>query len=101
MFDAEAPPPLLSDILDSPDAVAAELARSVPSPDHAVTLSLLDPAALSAAGRVDALVALERQAALVAGLQQRVLASMAVDDSGWVREDVACALRLSGMVAQK
>jgi len=71
-----------------------------PIPQDAVTLSLLDPAALSAAGRV----ALERQAAWVAAQQQRVLARMAVDqtdDRGWVREDVACALRLSGMTARR
>jgi hypothetical protein len=67
-------------------------------------LSLLDPAVLSAAGRVDMLVALERQAAMIAAQQQRVLARMAVDqsdDRGWVREDVACALRVSGMTAAR
>src|SRR2546423_14415651 len=104
MFDVEAPPPLLSDILDSPDAIAAELAGSTPRPQDAVTLSLLDPDVLSAAGRVDALVALEQQAAWIAAQQQRVLASMAVgeaDDRNWVREDVACALRLSGLTAQR
>jgi len=46
--------------------VAAELARAKPLPEDAVTLSLLDPAALSASGRVDLLVALERQAAMIA-----------------------------------
>ena len=74
-----------------------------------MTLSLLDPAALSAAGRVDLLVALERQAAWIAAVQQRVLASVAADpaavakgsDRSWAREDVACALRLSGMTAQR
>jgi hypothetical protein len=50
------------------------------------------------------LVALERQAAWVAAQQQRVLAAMAVgqsDDRNWVREDVACALRVSGMTAAR
>jgi len=82
MFDIEVPPPLMSDVLDQldqPDAVAAELAGSKPSPQDAVALSLLDPHSLSAAGRVDLLVALERQAAWIAAQQQRVLASMAVD----------------------
>ena len=104
MFEREAPPAALSDVLDSPDAVAAELARVKPAPEDAVTLSLLDLGTLSAAGRVDLLVALERQAAWVAAQQQRVLARMAVDQSderGWVREDVACALRLSGMTARR
>ncbi|HEY3715105.1 MAG TPA: DUF222 domain-containing protein [Jatrophihabitantaceae bacterium] len=104
MFDVEAPPLLMSDVLDHPDLIAAELAGSKPSPQDAVALSLLDPDGLSAAGRVDLLVALERQAAWVAAQQQRVLARMAVDSAderNWVREDVACALRLSGLTAQR
>jgi hypothetical protein len=104
MFESAVPPVALSDVLDQPDAVVAELARVRPSPEDAVALSLLDPAVLSAAGRVDLLVALERQAAWVAAQQQRVLARMAVDQSderNWVREDVACALRLSGMTARR
>jgi hypothetical protein len=104
MFEREAPPATLSDVLASPDAVAAELARVRPAPEDAVTLSLLDPGSLSAAGRVDLLVALERQAAWIAAQQQRVLARMAVeqaDDRNWVREDVACALRMSGRTAAR
>jgi hypothetical protein len=104
MFEREASPATFSDVLDSPDAVVAELAWVKPLPEDAVTLSLLDPASLSAAGRVDLLVVLERQAAMIAAQQQRVLARMAVDqsdDRGWVREDVACALRLSGMTARR
>jgi hypothetical protein len=104
MFEREAPAATLSDVLASPDAVVAELARVRPAPQDAVTLSLLDPAALSAAGRVDLLVALERQAAMIAAQQQRVLARMAVDqsdDHNWVREDVACALRMSGRTAAR
>jgi hypothetical protein len=104
MFERDAPPATLSDVLVGPDAVVAELARVRPAPQDAVTLSLLDPAGLSAAGRVDLLVALERQAAMIAAQQQRVLARMAVeqsDDRNWVREDVACALRMSGMTARR
>jgi hypothetical protein len=105
MFERKAPPPAVVDVLESPEAVAAELARSEPSPEHALALSLLNPANLSAAGRVDLLVALEKQAAWVAAAQQRVLARMAVDQAdnehSWVREDVACALRLSGLTAQR
>jgi len=104
MFEREAPPATLSDVVASPDAVVAELARVRPLPEDAVTLSLLDRLCCSAAGRVDLLVALERQAALIAAQQQRVLARMAVDQSderNWVREDVACALRLSGRTAAR
>lgn len=112
MFDSIAPPPTLSDVLTSPDGVAAELASGIPGPDAAIPVSLLDPAVLSHAGRVDLLVALERHAAWVAALQQDVLATMAADPSpasdeldrsgrDWVREDVSCALRLSGVTAQR
>jgi Domain of unknown function (DUF222) len=112
MFEVVAPPPTLSDVLDRPDGIAAELAGAVPGPDGAVPLSLIDAATLSHAGRVDLLVALERQAAWIAALQQDVLATMAadpaaasdeVDRSGrdWLREDVSCALRLSGVTAQR
>jgi hypothetical protein len=104
MFESEAPPATLSDVLVDPDAVVAELARVRPAPEDAVTLSLLNPEVLSAAGRVDLLVALERQAAMIAAQQQRVLARMAVDqsdDRNWVREDVACALRMSGRTAAR
>ena len=66
-------------MLDSPDAVAAELAGAAPGPDGLVPMSSLDAARLSHAGRVDLLVALDRQAAWVAALQQEVLAAMAVD----------------------
>ncbi len=55
-------------------------------------------------GRVDALVALERHLAWLAGMQQRVLAVMAADDASedrWVREEVGCALRLSAVTAQR
>jgi Domain of unknown function (DUF222) len=112
MFDLVASPPTLSDVLDAPDAIAAELAGATPGPDGAVPVSLLDAATLSHAGRVDLLVALERHAAWAAALQQEVLAAMAADPSAaadevdrsgrdWVREDVSCALRLSGVTAQR
>jgi len=109
MFDTEAPAPAWSDVLDAPDQVAAELANPRPAPGDAVTLSLLDPGVLSgggaggSAGRVGAAGSVDRGGAAA------VLASMAADpaaaakgaDRSWVREDVACALRLSGMTAQR
>jgi hypothetical protein len=112
MFDLTPPPPGVADVLEQPGSVAAELAASRPAPDLIPALSLLDPSVLSHAGRVDLLVALERHAAWLAAVQQQVLASMAadpvavadpVDRAGraWVREDVSCALRLSGITAQR
>src|SRR6266700_4378795 len=111
MFDVEAPPLTAAEILDDPDQAAAWLAIERPGPDAVAAMSMLDPALLSHAGRVDLLVALERQQAWLAARQQRVLAAMAdhtadaadpADRTGtsWVREDVACALRLSGITAQ-
>jgi hypothetical protein len=80
--------------------VAAELAATLPGADLIPALSFLDPSTLSHAGRVDLLVALERHAAWLAAVQQRVLAAMAADPvaaadpvdrtrRSWVREDVS------------
>jgi Domain of unknown function (DUF222)/HNH endonuclease len=112
VFEHAPPPPSVVDVLEQPESVAAELAAARPGPDLIPALSLLDPSALSHAGRVDLLVALERHAAWLAAVQQQVLAAMAadpvaaadpVDRTGraWVREDVSCALHLSGITAQR
>jgi hypothetical protein len=112
MFEREAPPLSVAEIVDDPDQAAAWLAADRPGPDRVAAISMLDPATLSHAGRVDLLVALERHLAWLSAAQQRVLASMAdhpheaadpFDRTGasWVREDVACALRLSGITAQR
>src|SRR6266536_3224228 len=111
MFDIETPPLSVAEIVDDPDQAAAWLAVERPGPDAVAAMSMLDPALLSHGGRVDLLVAIERQQAWLAARQQRVLAAMAghpadaadpADRTGasWVREDVACALRLSGLTAQ-
>ncbi len=117
MFDEgeREPPPLTeAEIFDAPDAAAAYLAGLRPGGADGAALRLLDPSALSAAGRVDALVAIEKQLAWLAGVQQRLLAGMLADpltpddphdalgalERGWVREEVACALRLPAGSAQ-
>jgi len=115
MFDVteRQPPPLsVAEIVDGPDQAAAWVAVQAPGPDAVAALSMLDAGRLSPAGRVDALVAWERQVAWLQARQQRVLAAMADDvehatgpvqrlEGSWVREDVACALRLSGVSAQR
>jgi hypothetical protein len=73
------------------------------------TLAVLDPRRLSAEGRVDALAAMEKQLSWWKARQYRLLAVMAEEpvvktpldelDKHWVREDVACALRLSATTA--
>ncbi|MDT4909717.1 MAG: hypothetical protein QOI69_2958, partial [Pseudonocardiales bacterium] len=88
-----------------PDDVAAWAASVTPGSAVVTALALLDPARMSHEGRVDALAAWDRQAAWSQARQDRFLAAMADDptvptpagevDKDWVREEVACALRLS------
>jgi hypothetical protein len=68
VFD-DAPPVTDVDVLTSPDAVAAELATSPPRAEDMAMLLMLDPDALSDAGRVDLLVAFERHIALLQAAQ--------------------------------
>jgi hypothetical protein len=75
MFE-HVPPISEVDVLTSPDAVAAELARSLPRGEDVSALLMLDPEALSDAGRVDLLVAFERHLALLQAAQQQVLAAL-------------------------
>jgi hypothetical protein len=98
------PPPVSEvDVLASPDTVAAELAAPLPRGEDISALLLLDPDALSDAGRVDLLVSFERHIALLQAAQQQVLASpdgRALDWSGtkpvdYTREQVGAALKLS------
>src|SRR5215470_17063350 len=104
-------PPAISevDVLESPDAVAAELATSLPRGDDTPALLLLDADSLSDAGRVDLLVGFERHIALLQAAQQHILASLdgrALDWSGtklidYTREQVGAALRLSPGTAER
>ena len=113
-FEADGPEPVayVPTLLDAelaPDDVAAWAATVTPGSAVAKALAVLDPRRLSAQGRVDALAAMERQLAWWQARQHRLLAVMAADpvlktpldelDKHWVREDVACALRLSAGTA--
>jgi Domain of unknown function (DUF222) len=108
MFE-QAPPISEVDVLAAPDPVAAELATTQPRADDMAALLLLDPDAVSDAGRIDLLVAFERHIALLQAAQQQVLASLdgrALDWSGkklidYTREQVGAALRLSPGTAQR
>src|SRR5215468_10921805 len=80
----EQPPPVSEvDVLECPDAVAAELATSLPRADDVAALLMLDPDTLPDAGRVDLLVACERHIALLQAGQQQVLASLAARALDW------------------
>src|SRR5215469_1302954 len=108
MFE-QSPPLSEVDVLECPDAVAAELATSLPRAEDISALVLLDPELLCDAGRVDLLVAFERSIALLQAAQQQVLASLdgrALDWSGkklidYTREQVGAALRLSPGTAER
>jgi len=110
--DGPEPVPYVPTLLDAelaPDDVAAWAASVTPGSAVAKPLAVLDPRRLSVQGRVDALAAMERQLAWWQARQHRLLAVMAADpavktpfgelDKEWVREDVACALRLSAGTA--
>jgi hypothetical protein len=95
----------------APDECAAWAAEREPWDSILSSFGELDPALLSDTGRVDLLVALKRQQAWNDAQQQRVLASMAAQpvsreanraelDKHWVREDVACALRVPASTAR-
>jgi len=60
----------------APGDVAAWAAVTPPSGAVVAPLLAVDPARLDAAGRVDLLIALERQVALLQAAQQRVLAAL-------------------------
>src|SRR5262245_15080557 len=103
-------PPLSEvDVLESPDAAAAELANSLPRPDDTAALLLLDVESVTDAGRIDLLVGFERHIALLQAAQQHILASLdgrALDWSGkkiidYTREQVGAALRLSPGTAER
>jgi len=101
--------PTLLDAAVAPDDVAAWAASVTPGSAVVKTLAVLDPLQLSHEGRVDALAALEKHISWIQAQQHRLLAVMAADpavstpagelDKQWVREDVACALRLSAVTA--
>jgi hypothetical protein len=91
------------DAAAAPADVAAWATAAAPGADVITPLTAIDPARLDPAGRIDLLIALERQLAWLAAAQQRVLASLdgvALDWAGkesidYTEEQVAAALRLS------
>jgi Domain of unknown function (DUF222) len=96
------------DAVHDPDYVAAWAASATPGPGVVEPLVWSAPDALSHEGRIDAIAATERQIAWLHAHQLTLLAALAQHtapgqpDAGknWVREEVACALRLSGQSAQ-
>ena len=98
-FEGDGPERYVPTLLDAevvPDDVAAWAAVVRPGSAVVSTLMVLDRERLSYEGRVDALVALQRQRAWLAAAEHRLLATMAGDpvvktplgevDKDWVRE---------------
>ena len=96
------------DRFEGADVLAAELARVVPGAVSVAGIAELEGAALSAAGRIDALVAVQRarcwleavQIGMLAGLQEQPLTCIpgrpdALRDFLETQKQVACALRVS------
>lgn len=85
-----------------PDSAAAWSVQVTPGSATAKVLALLEPDRLSPAGRVDALVALERLQAWAAALEVRMIAAITDEphttalapklERGWSKEDVKVAL---------
>jgi hypothetical protein len=112
LADGPEPVPYMPSLPDAdlaPDDVAAWAATATPGSAVVKPLVHLNVERLSYAGRVDALAALERQRSWIDAQQLRLLAVMAADppvksptealDKEWLKEDIACALRLSAQTA--
>src|SRR5882757_8571483 len=103
MFDPSTRPPTVLDALTVPGDVAAWAAVVAPGVDVVGPLTVIDPAKVDGAGRIDLLVAYERQIAWLHAAQQRVLAELDGSASDWdgkrtvdyTEEQVGAALRLS------
>jgi hypothetical protein len=104
MFEQPATMPVsVLDAAAAPTDVAAWATTAAPGAHVITPLTAVDPARLDPAGRIDLLIALERQLAWLAAAQQRVLATLdgvALDWAGkdsvdHTEEQVAAALRLS------
>jgi len=110
--DAFAHVPNLWEVRLHPDSAAAWTVNVTPGSATAGVLAQLDPVQLTQAGRVDALVGLERLQAWAAALQARMIAALMDElhasapapklDRDWAKEDVKTALAesLSGAQAR-
>ena len=85
------------DALVYPDEAAAGLAVATPQAVLVEALDELRPSVLSADGRIDALIAVERHIGMLQARSAELLAAIDAGDStadGWARESVAAALRV-------
>jgi hypothetical protein len=90
-----------------PDARAAWAAQAVPGPDVVAELAGLDRSQLSAEGRLDAIVAVERVQRWLAAMGHRLLAAHAGDpcrrddlQQRFAVDELSCALAISRPVAE-
>jgi hypothetical protein len=90
------------EFVDLGAAVVDGFAAVQPGLVELARLGSTDFAVLTATERVDALIVLEQQRAWLDGLQQQLLAEVAVHDTSrekWAREEVAAALGLAPVTA--
>jgi len=91
-----------SGVLDLGEYVCNDLVSVRPTVVALAELGSTDFRALTQKERVDALLVIEQHRAWLDGLQQQVLAEVAIGDASkdkWVKEEVACALGLSPVTA--
>ena len=89
--------PTVLDAWSFPDGVAADLAQWAPQASLLPVLDELVPAMLTADGRVDALVAVERYIAMLQARSTELLSALDAGDTSddqFTRDSVAAALRL-------
>jgi hypothetical protein len=97
-------PPSVADTLACPDAAARATTLLEPGPSAVRTLMCLRPDRMTETGLVDALTGIERQIAMLQSVQQEVLTEFArrdPDGERYLREEVACALKLAPATAQQ
>jgi len=91
-----------AEFVDLGEAVVDGFAAVQPGLVELARLGSTDFGSLTATERVDALVVLEQQRAWLDGMQQQLLAEVAVHDTStekWAREEVAAALGLAPVTA--
>jgi hypothetical protein len=91
-----------AEFVDLGEAVVDGFASVQPGLVELARLGSTDFGTLTATERVDALIVLEQQRAWLDGLQQQLLAQVAVHDTSkekWAREEVAAALGLAPVTA--
>jgi hypothetical protein len=108
VFDSPPPSQNSAGSADAAASLLKQAAVDLPNSSGVLILERTASRPLSRAARIDSLIALERHISWLQAMQQRQLAALdaeaaAVDslEKHWVREEVACALKISAPVARE